>query len=106
MRRIRKIRSDPKERLMFNPLMFVIFCSDLTMSFVDETMKNPSRDLGKSIFNEINSEYDKKKYNDQSKTLFNIIILTRIAIFDKDRLHYNWLSINYIIDIIIGLVTI
>lgn len=84
--------------------MFVIFCSDLTMSFVDETMKNPSRDLGKSIFNEINSEYDKKKYNDQSETSFNIIILTRIAIFDKDRLHYNWLSINYIfriIDIII-----
>lgn len=84
--------------------MFVIFCSDLTMSFVDETMINPSRDLGKSIFNEINSEYDKKKYNDQSETSFNIIILTRIAIFDKDRLHYNWLSINYIfriIDIII-----
>lgn len=61
------------------------------MTFIDETMKNP-RDLGKRIFDEKNSEYDKKKYNAHSKMSFNIIFFTRIAIFDKDQLLHSWPS--------------
>lgn len=65
------------------------------MTFIDETMKNP-RDLGKRIFDETNSKYNKKKYNAHSKMSFNIIIFTRIAIFDKNRLHHSWPSrINF-----------